>query len=379
MNHHVVDLKSPVVTALNNAFESDDKMIFLDLNFSGVLYEIGGHAADTNYQLISFNGGFTNDSLSFSIPYDDPGPMTEQVTAGLPFKKHGIFIPSYVQIMMDVITTYSKFGKQCPDPDLLRNSALWQNSLTLLCSICFYEDISIWDESEMIELPLINSCHWSHWLDIILHSYSLYIELLQTSIKMCTFESSSNKFKIVCTDKDDDPLWKAPFFLQVYPVAANKEFTKNQWQNFVKLVQQPIPGYITTDSDNRRLPLSFQECVKAYIKAKYNDTPSLFQYWSMEQCPTFRMRPSSAVDNNENTAPGSSNTQTEAASAEGANDEGANEAVAANTETEAASAEGANDEGANDDVPTNTETEAANYAELTFGDLTGSVRLSATQ
>jgi hypothetical protein len=220
--------------------------------------------------------------------------VATQITAGLPHKSRGIFIPSYVLAMIDMMTTYSNNWKKCLCADELKNCLLWQNSPMLSHSICFYEDFNIFDdeESETKEPPLLSSCHWSHWLDIFLHSYSLYIELLQRSIKhVCAFEQSSNKYKVIdCTDMDVAPLWNAPLFLHVYPISVNKEFSKNQWQNFMKLVQKPIPDLITSDCHDGRIPLSFQTCVAAYLNAKDMDYPSLFKHWSMEQCPIFRMR-----------------------------------------------------------------------------------------
>jgi hypothetical protein len=72
VNHHVVDPNSPVLKSLTNAFESDDEMIFLDLNFSGVLYQTGGRNTHTDAKLITFTGASPDHPPSYSIPYDNP-------------------------------------------------------------------------------------------------------------------------------------------------------------------------------------------------------------------------------------------------------------------------------------------------------------------
>ena len=75
VNHHFVDLKSPVLTGLTKAFESDDKMIFLDLTFSGVLYKTGERNTDDHPKLITFTGVSLDHPPSYSIPYENPCPV----------------------------------------------------------------------------------------------------------------------------------------------------------------------------------------------------------------------------------------------------------------------------------------------------------------
>lgn len=79
VNHHVVDPNSPVLKSLTNAFESDDKMIFLDLNFSGVLYQTGGRNTHTDAKLITFTGASPDNPPSYSIPYDNPCPVISSI------------------------------------------------------------------------------------------------------------------------------------------------------------------------------------------------------------------------------------------------------------------------------------------------------------
>lgn len=79
VNHHSVNPKSTVIEALNASFDSSsDDMMFLDLNFSGVLYEILEPSKDSKRHLISFTG-FTPSQHSYSIITEDPGKMIPSI------------------------------------------------------------------------------------------------------------------------------------------------------------------------------------------------------------------------------------------------------------------------------------------------------------
>ena len=87
VNHHFVNPKSPVVTGLMNSLESDEQMFFVDLNFSGVLYEIGGPS--NGPKLVSFTGAKDIVS-SYNIPYDNPGEKISSITGCLHISSNNI-------------------------------------------------------------------------------------------------------------------------------------------------------------------------------------------------------------------------------------------------------------------------------------------------
>lgn len=219
-----------------------------------------------------------------------------EMTTGMPYKKRGIFIPTYVQVMMEVLGTYNTL-KKIPLSSKLINNSLWNNSPKLRESLCFYEDMEIPGQTESIINPLFSSSHWSYGFDIFLHSYSLYIELLHKSIKrVCTFTPSSGKIEVVMAH-GMKPLWRAPFFVHIYPVVCHKEFSKKDWQTFIELAQQPLPPAITCDFDGKRIPLSFKACIDIY-RADVDAMPTaFFDDWSMEQCPSFLLIPSEKISN----------------------------------------------------------------------------------
>ena len=207
--------------------------------------------------------------------------VAKETIIGMPGSNNGMSLPCFVQVMMNILGSYLDHYKDSIKEHMTEPSPMWNRSPCLKESVMYYVGIEANSENHA-KPPLLCSCHWSHWLDIMIHMYGYYIQLINKAIKNATDSG-------IQMSPEVQPLWKGPLFLYIYSVNCQTGFNKQSWGKFITLAQKNVPDRIEIcdGSAYHEIPYSFAECVKCYLTTERHGR--IFPHWSMEQIPSIQL------------------------------------------------------------------------------------------
>ena len=155
--------------------------------------------------------------------------VAKETTIGMPGSKNGMSLPCFVQVMMNILGSYLDHYNDSIKDHMIE-LPMWNRSPCLKESVMYYVGIEANSENHA-KPPLLCSGHWSHWLDIMIHMYGYYIQLINKAIKNATVSC-------IQTSPEVQPLWVGPLFQYIYPVKCQNGFNNQSWGKFINLAQK---------------------------------------------------------------------------------------------------------------------------------------------